>query len=308
MPLHPEVEALLAHAAPPDAGAPLDLQSFRAMAKAMTQALGSGPEMAEVTEITLPGPGGEIPVRLYRPVAGATLPVTMYFHSGGWMSGDASTADVLCRMLAQGSGSLVASVEYRLAPEHPFPAALEDADAATRWFAQNAALLQADGTRLAVAGDSSGANLATAVALRARDRGGPAIRFQLLGCPVTDSAHEEHPSYQDFATGYLADAAILDWGWDSYVPDHAQRANPEVSVLRAASLAGLPPALVVTAEFDPLRDEGEAYARALGQAGVDVELIRYAGMVHGFTMLAGLLTVGREAVDHAAQRLGAALA
>jgi acetyl esterase len=258
------------------------------------------PEIAlpEVRDLRIPGPAGEIPLRLYRPREGR-LPVLVYFHGGGWVIGDLESHDPVCRELAQRSGCAVLAVHYRLAPEHPYPAAVEDCFAATCWVAEHAAELDLAGDRLAVGGDSAGGNLAAVVSLLARDRGGPRLRLQLLVYPVTD-ADFTRASYAENGRGFFLERPMMDWFWGHYVPDPARRREPECAPLRAVNLVGLPPALVLTAEFDPLRDEGEAYAVRLAAAGVPTEQVRYAGMIHGFYQMGGLLEDARAALERSA--------
>jgi acetyl esterase len=254
----------------------------------------------------LPGPAGEIPVRIYRPAVSGVLPALMYFHGGGWVIGSLDSHDATCRELCVGAGCVVVSVDYRLAPEHPYPAAPEDCYAATRWVAQNAASLGVDPRRLAVGGDSAGGNLSAVVAQMARDKGGPAICFQLLIYPVTD-ADFSTPSYAQNAEGYLLTTSAMRWFWGHYVPSETQRREPYASPLRAADLAGLPPAFVLTAEFDPLRDEGEAYAKRLQQAGVSTALSRYDGLIHGFVSMGLVAPRAQTAIDEAVAALKKAL-
>jgi acetyl esterase len=246
-------------------------------------------EMAHVRDRTIPGPVGSIPVREYRPSAdGASpQPVVVFFHGGGWVIGDLETHDRLARRIARDAGCLVVAVHYRRAPEHRYPAAADDAYAATAWVAEHAAELGADPDRLAVVGDSAGGNLAAVVAHMARDRGGPPIAFQLLVYPVIDHSFETD-SYRDNAEGWMLTAKHMRWYWDQYLGPDGDGADPYASPLRG-DLAGLPPAHVVTAEYDPLRDEGDAYADALRAAGVDVTLQRADGMWHGFLSVAELL-------------------
>jgi acetyl esterase len=252
-------------------------------------------DVASVRDHQVPLQGGAIVVRVFTPRGTGPKPALVYFHGGGWVTGDIETHEGICRTLANAADCVVASVDYRCAPEHPFPTAAEDAYAATRWVVEQARDLGVDARRLAVAGDSSGGNLAAAVALMARDRGGPALALQVLIYPVTD--HDfERPSYTENAEGYLLTAASMRYYWDQYVPNVADRMNPYVSPMRARSLAGLPPALVITAEYDPLRDEGEAYAQALAAAGVSVAHSRYPGMIHAFFRFTNVLDAARAAV------------
>jgi acetyl esterase len=258
--------------------------------------------VASIEDRTLQGPGGGIPVRIYVPSGTSPLPVLMYFHGGGWVIGDIESSDGLCRSLANAAGCIVVSVDYRLAPEHAFPAAAEDAYHATLWAATNASGFGGDSSRLAVCGDSAGGNLAAVVAQIARDRGRPAIRFQLLIYPVTDAACET-PSYSANAEGYFLTKDAMLWFWNHYVPTAADRSHPYASPMRAPSLAGLPAALVITAEFDPLRDEGELYAERMRAAGTPVQLTRYDGMIHGFFAMSGMIDRGKTAIRQSAAAL-----
>jgi len=277
-------------------------QNFLAMS-----ALATRPEPAAPTDDrVVPGPGGDVPVRIYRPDAAGTLPVVVFAHGGGWVIGDLQSHDGLCQHLAVGTPAVVVAVDYRRAPEHRFPAALDDVEAVVRWVADHAGELGADAGRLAVAGDSAGGNLAAAAARRARDAGGPAIAFQLLLYPVTDLTRSQ-PSYGENGDGYLLTAEDMRWFIDSYLGG-ADPTDPDASPLAAGDLAGLPPALVVTAEFDPLRDEGEAYATRLAAAGVDARTSRFDGMIHGFVSLDALLDGGRRGIAEAVAALRAALA
>jgi acetyl esterase len=250
---------------------------------------------------TIPGPGGPIPIRTYRPEnpTGALV----YFHGGGWVLGNIRTVDGVCATLARRAGITVISVDYRLAPEHRFPAAVDDAWAATTWAYANREQLGATG-RLAVGGDSSGGNLAAVAARRAGDKG-MALALQLLVYPVTD-ADLDTVSYRDNANGYWLTRDGMVWFWDLYVPD-GDRFHPDASPLRAGDLGGVAPALVITAEFDPLRDEGEAYATRLEQAGVPVTLKRYDGLVHGFFRCAAVLAASDEALGLASATLADAM-
>ena len=241
-----------------------------------------------VEDRTIPGPAGEIPVRVYRPSAATGLPVLVYLHGGGWVICDLETHDPTCRAISNGADCVVVSVDYRLAPEHKFPAAADDAYAATAWVAQHAQELGADASRVAIGGDSAGGNLTAAVALMARERAGPPLAFQVLIYPVLDLASES-ASRKENGEGYFLTTAGMTWYEEQYLRDDADRKNVLASPLLAGDLAGLPPALVVTAEYDPLRDEGEAYGRRLTEAGVPATVSRYEGMFHGFLAFAGAL-------------------
>jgi len=232
--------------------------------------------------------------------------VFVNLHGGGWVIGDLETSDAACRDLCRAAGCVVVSVDYRLAPEHRFPAAVDDSYAATAWVAAHMGEIGGNG-RLAIGGESAGGNLATVVCQRARDAGGPAIDFQLLLYPVTD-ADLERPSYQANGSGYLLEKATMRWFWDHYCPNPLDRTDPGASPLRASNLAGLPPALIVTAEFDPLRDEGEAYAAAIQAAGGSAEALRFDGLVHDFFATAQIFQASRQAFEEVCRKLTAALA
>ncbi len=309
MPLDPQVQALLDvfkslgrpplnELSPPDA---------RAAAKALGSLFGPPPPVAKVENMAVAGPGGALPVRIYTPAGNGPFPVLVFFHGGGWVIGDLETPDGTCRALANGAGCVVVSVDYRLAPENKFPAAPQDTYAATQWVAANAASIHVDPARIAVGGDSAGGNLAAVTAQMARDRGGPRLVFQLLVYPVIDGACDT-ASYRDNAEGYLLTKDMMRWFWNHYVRDAEDLFNPIASPLRARSLKGLPPALVQTAEFDPLRDEGEAYAAQLKQVGVPVRLTRYNGMIHGFFGMASVMDRAKTAIDEAGAALRSAFA
>jgi acetyl esterase len=266
-------------------------------------ALQGEPEaVARVENRGVPGPGGDLPLRIYTPGGAGPFPVVVYFHGGGWVFGNPDSHDGTCRSLANAVPAVVVSVDYRLAPEHPWPAAAEDAHAAVSWVAAHAATIGSDPRRLAVAGDSAGGNLAAVVAQMARDRGGPALRHQALVYPVIDATFDT-PSYRDNANGYFLTRDMMMWFWDHYAPGPVARAHAYASPWRATTLNGLPPALVLTAEFDPLRDEGEAYAARLREAGVPVQLRRYDGMIHGFFSMASVFPQAKQAVAEAAEAL-----
>jgi acetyl esterase len=271
----------------------------------MAEMQGVPEDVAKIENRTLPSPAGGIPVRIYTPAGRGSLPVLVYFHGGGWVLGSVEGNDVLCRALSNAAGCIVMSVDYRLAPEHPFPAAVDDAYHATLWAAENAAGIGGDSSRIAVGGDSAGGNLAAVVAQVARDHGKPSLKFQLLIYPVTDAACDT-PSYSENADGYLLTRDAMQWFWNHYTPSDADRKNPCASPLRAVNFTGLPPALVITAEFDPLRDEGERYADRLRAAGISVQLTRYDGMIHGFFAMAAMIDQGKQAIQQAAAALRAA--
>ncbi|MEU1721099.1 alpha/beta hydrolase [Nonomuraea sp. NPDC005692] len=237
-----------------------------------------------------------VPVRVYRPTEGAAgRPLVVYFHGGGFTLGSLDSHDGVCRQICAGSGAVVVAADYRLAPEHPYPAAVEDAFAVTRWAHEHAAGLGADPGALVVAGDSAGGNLATVTCLRAREEGGPPIVLQVLVYPATDAVRH-WPSYDRNGEGYFLTTAHMRWFWDCYQPDHERRGEPYSSPL-GADVSGLPPALVITAGHDPLRDEGEAYARHLRHSGVEAECVRYEGLFHGFFGTGPILPAARDAMD-----------
>jgi acetyl esterase len=264
-----------------------------------------------IEDRVIPGPAQDIPVRVYTPVDApknaneALLPGLVFYHGGGFVIGDLDTHDDLCRCLANGSGCRVVSVGYRLAPEHPFPAAVEDAYAAAKWVSDHAADFGIAG-EIAVGGDSAGGNLAAVVCQRAK-ADGPKIAFQLLIYPVTQLGQAELPSMRENAEGYFLERRSMDWFTRMYCPDAAHRSDPRLSPLLAKDLSGLPPAYVVTAGFDPLRDEGKAYADKLDAAGVPVTHVHYPGMIHGFFSMRGLIPKAREAVAAAAAAVKGAL-
>ncbi len=319
MALDPQAKALLDVMPPMPDFATLDL----ALARAGMALLDAGePEpVAKVENQTIPGPAGEIPVRVYTPQVSrsepqasedqrggrAPFPGLVYFHGGGFVMCSLDSHDGICRSLANAAGCVLVSVDYRLAPEHRYPAGPEDCYAATQWVAKNGAELAIDVTRLAIGGDSAGGNLTAVTALLARDRGGPSLRFQLLVYPVTDCAFDT-ASYRENAEGYMLTTGMMRWFWEKYLTDPVQGGEAYASPLRAANLANLPPGLCITAGYDPLRDEGEAYAARLREAGVDVRTSRYPGMFHGFLSMTAQLDKAREAMAEAGAALRAALA
>ncbi|MDE3155584.1 MAG: alpha/beta hydrolase [Acidobacteriota bacterium] len=283
MPLDPAARAYIDKliAAGEKPVADLTVDEARAQSRRLAAQAGPGEPVARVEDLEIPLTGRTIPARLYAPETAGPLPVYVFFHGGGWVRGDLETADFVCRAMSNRAGCLVISVNYRHAPEHKFPAAIDDAYDATVWVAQNAARLGGDPSRLAVGGYSAGATLATVVARLARERRGPRLVFQLLQAPAANYAFDT-PSYRENAEGYVLTTRSMQWFWRHYLRTEADGESPLASPLRAADLSGLPPAFVMTAEFDPLRDEAEAYADRLRAAGVAVTQKRYAGMIHVF--------------------------
>jgi len=253
------------------------------------------PEVSRIDELVIAGPGGPLALRVYYPSAQAGLPVTLFYHGGGWVLCDLDSHDHLARSLALASGSVVVSVDYRLAPETRFPGPVEDCYAALQYVVNSAAALGVDGSRVAVAGDSAGGNLAIAVALMARDRGGPALCHQALFYPVTKSGCKTG-SFTELASGYFLSREIMLWFWECYLASPEDASHPLASPMHAASFAGLPSASIATCEFDPLRDEGEQFGAALRAAGVQAATRRYAGMIHGFATMPHVTPVADEAI------------
>jgi acetyl esterase len=259
--------------------------------------------VASVQNRLIPGPNGEIPIRIYTPEGSGPFGVLVYFHGGGWVLGSLDMTDQPCRMITKASGCITVSVDYRLAPEHKFPAGPEDCYAATKWVSDHAAELNCDASRIAVGGTSAGGTLAAVTALMARDRGAPKIAFQLLVYPAT-RRELDSPSQRQFAEdGYILSRADMEWFWDHYLVSDADAAHPYACPDRAKSLAGLPPAFVLTAEYDPLRDEGEAFAARLREEGVATVLKRYDGVTHGFFGMPSLLQKSRAAIAEASEVL-----
>lgn len=309
MPLDPQLQPVL------DSMAPMAAIDWNTMPPAVArEMMGAMPlpyqvDLPEVRDITVDGHGAELKARLYRPSTDAGLPVVVFFHGGGWVLGDLEGHDLLCRLLARESGCAVVSVDYRLAPEFPFPTPLEDCYAATQWIAANAARLNLDASRLAVAGDSAGGNLAAAVTLLTRDRAGAKISHQLLLYPVAD-ADFGNGSFTENGQGYFLSKTMMQWFWRHYVGADALASGnvpPLAALCRVENLAGLPSATVITAEFDPLRDEGEVYARRLADAGVEVEMSRVPGVIHGFASMLGVADIAEKTVQNASRRLAASL-
>ena len=275
----------------------------REMMRGMAALSGEPEVVANVENLTIPGPGGQIRVRIYTPRGDGPFPILVFFHGGGWVICDLDTHDNLCRSLTNRACCVVVSVDYRLAPEHKFPAAVEDAYAATRWVANNAHRINGDPARIAVGGDSAGGNLAAVVAIMARDQDGPALTYQLLIYPATDVSSANTDSHRNYADGYFLTRGDGEWFCGHYLNCEEDRLHHRASPLLAPDLSGLPPALVITAEFDVLRDEGESYAKRLKKAGVSVKCTRYKGMIHGFMSMDGLLNQAGTGIEEASAAL-----
>ncbi len=301
MPLDPEVKALLErlHAADPRPRSALTIAETREKFLKSRTLAGEPRDLQRVEDRTVPGREGPIPIRVYAATRSSSLPALVYLHGGRFISGDLNTHDPVCRDLAFRSGCAVVAVDYRLAPEHRFPAALDDAYDAAMWISLNGRDLGIDTARVGVGGDSVGANLAAAVALLDRDRRGGTLRCQLLVYPMLD-ATRSFESHRTFATGYGPGSDDMMRGWSEYLGGEVTPRHPLASPFFAEDLRGLPPALVQTAEYDTLRDEGEDYARRLSEAGVPTTCSRYDGAIHGFFQMAGVLEVGGRAMDEAA--------
>jgi acetyl esterase len=269
--------------------------------------LGGPPEPVEKIENrTIPGLAGEIPIRIYHPQGSGPFPILVYFHGGGWVICNLDTHDSLCSSLANGASCIVVSVDYRLAPEYKFPAAVDDAYAATRWASENTETFNGDPNRIAVGGDSAGGNLAAVVSFMARDNGSPALRYQLLIYPVTDLSSFDTRSYREHGEEYILTKDSMEYYRGHYIKSEADALDPYASPLLAQDLSGLPPALVITAEFDVLTDESKAFANRLRQAGISVTYSCYEGMIHPFLSLAGVVDRARDGVSEATTALKSA--
>ncbi len=301
--IYPEVRALL-ESIEDEGGPPIETftptEARQAAIEALKAVAGQPEEIASVEDTTVPGPQHAVTIRIYTPEGGSARPCIVYFHGGGWVLCDLDTHDVVCRALARRAGAVVVAVDYGLSPEHRFPTAVNDSYAAVQWVAAHSAGLGVDPYRIAVCGDSAGGNLSAVMCLKSRDEGGPPLALQVLVYPVTNLVSFDTSSYREFAEGYYLTLAEMEWFRGHYLADREDAKNPYASPLLAADLRGLPPALVITAECDPLRDEGEAYARRLAEAGVEVTATRYGGMIHPFFSLGGVLPAGRRAIEQVA--------
>jgi acetyl esterase len=311
--LHPQARGLLKlmeeKGVPPmHTLSPGDARAFYRERRTFTQP--DPPPVGSVRDLEARGPAGPIPLRSYRPAGSrdhAVLPVLVYYHGGGWVIGDLETHDVLCRQLCNLSGCAVIAVDYRLGPEHRFPAAVDDANAAARWVRANAGTLQVDASRMAVGGDSAGGNLAAVVALAAREAGDLPLRFQLLIYPATDQ-RRQWPSHTSNGQGYLLTTQAMDYYHDHYLVDTRHDLDWRASPLLHADHANLPPALVLTAGFDPLRDEGIQYAHQLSSDGTPAALVSFERQLHGFITMGRVIDEANVAVQVCAAQLRAALA
>ena len=270
-------------------------------------ALSEKPDVAEVEDQAVPGPEGDIPVRIYTPEGAGPFPVFVHYHGGGWVIGDLETHDGISRAYANAAGCVVVSVDYRLAPEHKFPAAVDDAFAALNWVAEHAAEFDGDAMRIAVGGESAGANLTAVIAQLAKEAGGPTLAYQILAYPVTNLAFDTK-SYEENADGYFLTTESMRWFWGLYLNDTSEGADPKASPLLQEDVSGLPPGIVITPEYDPLRDEGEAYGERLQEAGVDFEIWRAEGMIHDFLGMTNILPEAKDTIETLGGKLKAAFA
>ncbi len=308
MPLHPQVKTVLEQMAA--AGPPLHHLSpveARKAIEAMRATAGEPERVAKVENRTFRGPAGNLPVRIYTPDGRGPFPVLVYFHGGGWVVGSIETVDASCRSLANLAGCIVVSADYRLAPEHKFPAAVDDCYAAIRWAALHTASFHGDPARMAVGGESAGANLAAVAALMAQERGSTPLVLQLLMYPVLDYSFDR-PSHKENGEGYFLTTEMMRWFWRQYLNNDADGESHLASPLRARFLSGVAPAAIFTAEFDPLRDEGAAYAAKLREAGVPVTYKCCEGLIHGFMGMAKVVEPAKKALEDAATALRAAFA
>jgi len=303
MPVDPQIQVLLDRGTGVPATHTLPVDVARAQYEARIALMAPPAGIAGVREQTIDGPGDQLRIRVYTPHGAGPFPLLVFFHGSGFVLCSLDTHDGMSRNLCAGAGCVVASVDYRLAPEHKFPAGLEDCLHATRWVGVHAVQLGADPMRIAVGGDSAGGNMAAVTAIRVRDEGGPGLCGQLLLYPVTDYHTPGTPSYEENAEGYGLTRDTMKWFWAHYLRDPSEGTNPHASPMRAADLSSLPPALVITAEYDPLRDEGEIYANKLRTAGVPTALSRYDGVNHGFMFWVGIVDKADAAMNEACEWL-----
>ena len=307
MPIHPQVEGLLAEMAA--MGGPpiqeLSVADARTVAEGMTALSGDPIEVGAVDDITIPVDGAEIGARVYTPQGEGPHPIVMFFHGGGWVICSLDTHDNVARAICRDAEAVVVSVDYRMAPEFKFPTAAHDCFAATKWMAANAASFDADASRLAVCGDSAGGNLSAVVSQMARDAGGPAVSYAALIYPAVDMTRKGG-SLEENAKGYFLETDGMEWFMNHYLAE-SERDDVLASPLLHENLAGLPDTFIATCEFDPLRDEGEAYGEALRANGVHVDQKRYDGLIHGAANMTGVLDGGRQLVADTAAHLRAAL-
>jgi acetyl esterase len=299
MPVDPQIQALLDRGTGVPATHTLPVAEARRQYEARIALMAPPAQVATVAERAIDGPGGSLKLRIYTPAGRGPFPLLMFFHGSGFVLCSLDTHDGMCRNLAAGIGCVVVSVDYRLAPEHKFPEGPDDCLAATRWAAAHAAELGIDPARIMLAGDSAGGNMAAVTALRIRDEGGPALCGQMLLYPVTDYHTPGTPSYAENADGYGLTRDTMEWFWGHYLNDPAEAENPYASPLRAPDLTRLPPAYVVSAEYDPLRDEAEIYGERLRAASVPTEITRRRGMNHGFLFWVGVVAAADAAMAEA---------
>ena len=307
MPLDPQAQAVIDQLATLGLPPVHTVTPAEARRNAQSRPRAAGPEVAKVEDRMISGSGPDVPVRIYTPVGPGPFPILVWFHGGGWVVGDLDSADGTARHLTVGAECVTVSVDYRLAPDTKFPGPADDCYDVTVWAAQNAASINGDPNRIAAGGDSAGGNLAAGISLMARDRGNPSLQFQLLVYPVT--AHDfTTTSYQDNAEGYLLSKTSMEWYWDQYLASPADASNPYAAPMAATDLSNLPPALVITAEYDPLRDEGEAYGARLKDAGIATTCTRYNGMIHGFFGMSAVMDQAKNAIAEASAALKQAFA
>ncbi|QDI90893.1 alpha/beta hydrolase [Salicibibacter halophilus] len=301
MPLDPQAKTILDFLSQGPSLETLPLEEARASFEKLSDT--AQPQVVEnVEDRTIPGPNGDIPIRIYNPFHDGSHPAFIFYHGGGWVVGSIETHDPLCRSLANLAQCIVISVDYRLAPEHKFPKAVEDAYAAAEWIAKNGADIHVDTDHIAVGGDSAGGNLATVTTMIAKEKGRPALSYQVLFYPSTGAGIPTE-SERENGEGYFLTTAMMTWFAGKYFHTFEELQNPYAVPLKAEDLSGLPPALVITAEFDPLRDEGKMYADELEKAGVDVVHTCYDGMIHGFVSMDAFISKGTEAIEQAAGAL-----